>query len=173
MKHETEGEHSSVLQRGCLQCKGTVVILQTLLVKACPASNYIHPALVSFRQGRLCWLLCAQTEAGHSVALLAQFSVPVSIFPPWGGQCPMRVGAPHRHGSQTQGPRGVRRRGTVPAATSGVWRQRRGGGIPMPLSSRLGLILYGTLQVRIHLLLFFLLFLQSEFKLELVPSTSS
>lgn len=58
-KNKTEGERSSVLQRGCLQCKGTVVILQTLLVKACPASGSTHPALVSLGRGRLCWLLRA------------------------------------------------------------------------------------------------------------------
>lgn len=163
-KPKTEGEHSSVLQSGCLQCKGTVVILQTLLVKACPASIDIHPAPVSLRQGRLCWSLCAQTQAGHSVALLAQFSVRVSTFPPWGDWRSLRAGAPHRHGSQVQGPRWVRRRGTVPAAAAaaaGVWGKRWGGGVSVPLRSRLRLILYGALKVRICLLLFFLLFLQS------------
>lgn len=123
-------ERPSVLQSGCLQCKGTVVILQTSSVEACPAPASPHPVSCLSGEGgrgRWCWLLRPHTKARHPLPLLAQFSVPVGPLPSRGGQCP--VGAPHRHGSRVPGR--VRRGGAVPAA--GVWGQRGGGGVPLPL----------------------------------------
>lgn len=44
-------ERPSVLQSGCLQCKGTVVILQTSSVEACPAPASPHPVSSSRGEG--------------------------------------------------------------------------------------------------------------------------